>query len=214
MVSMRDAAAAGLFTSSALSNRRRRNVLVVVGLLLLPAGMVALVTYSVPLYRLFCQVTGFGGTTRIATAAPGPATAPPVTVRFDANVAPDMPWRFVAPSAMALPLGQEGQVAFTVLNLTDEPILGTATFNVTPFKAGPYFDKIQCFCFTEQLLMPGERTELPVTFFVDPKIAEDPDTREVTTITLSCSFFNKGPAARDAYLRAHSTTAPVSEGRG
>jgi cytochrome c oxidase assembly protein subunit 11 len=214
MMSTRDEAAAHLLPGSAPSNGRRRNVLLVAGLLLIPAGMVALVAYAVPLYRLFCQVTGFGGTTRIATAAPGPAAAPPVTVRFDANVAPDMPWRFVAPQAMALPLGQEGQVAFTVLNLADEPILGTATFNVTPFKAGPYFDKIQCFCFTEQLLLPGERKELPVTFFVDPKITEDPDTRDVREITLSYTFFNKGRAARDAYLTTHSPAARVSGSSG
>lgn len=176
--------------------------------------MVALVAYSVPLYRLFCQVTGYGGTTRIAATAPGPAKAPPVTVRFDANVASDMPWRFVAPQALVLPLGEEGQVTFTVLNLADEPILGTATFNVTPFNVGPYFDKIQCFCFTEQLLMPGERKELPVTFFVDPKIAEDPDARDVREITLSYTFFNKGQAASDAYLKTHSLAAPVSGSKG
>jgi cytochrome c oxidase assembly protein subunit 11 len=194
--------------------RRRRNATVVAGLVLLLAGMVALVAFAVPLYRLFCQVTGFGGTTQVAVAAPGTIAVSPVAVRFDANVAPDLPWRFVAPPAVELRLGEERLATFTAVNLSNEPILGTATFNVTPFKAGPYFNKIQCFCFTEQLLMPGERKEFPVTFFVDPKIAEDPDTHEVTTITLSHTFFNKGPTARDAYLRAHSTAARISEGRG
>ena len=182
----------------------------------LAGSMTGLGYASVPLYRAFCQATGFAGTTQKAEAAPGAVVSGKrVSVRFDANHAPSLPWQF-APEKTNEPviLGEREIAFFTAKNLSDKPITGRATFNVTPSQAGKYFNKIQCFCFTEQLLMPGECKDLPVTFFVDPKIAEDPNTREVTTITLSYTFFNKGPAARDAYLRAHSTTAPVSEGRG
>jgi cytochrome c oxidase assembly protein subunit 11 len=182
---------------------RRRNAVVVGAAISIMLAMTALVSYSVPLYRLFCQVTGYGGTTQIAQQAPAQAAGRIVTVRFDANIAPEMPWKFTAPAPVQVRLGEQKVVSYTATNLGSEPVLGTATYNVTPFKAGAYFDKIQCFCFTEQLLMPGERKDFTVTFFVDPKIAEDRDTNDVTTITLSYTFFNKGAAARDEYLREH-----------
>lgn len=182
---------------------RRKNALVVAVLLGIISGMGTLVYFAVPLYQLFCQVTGFGGTTRVAAGAPDAAGAAAITVRFDANVAPDLPWKFVPPKPVTLRLGEERLVAFEAANFGDEPILGTATFNVTPFKAGEYFNKIECFCFTEQLLLPGESKEFPVTFFVEPAIADDPNAAEVSAITLSYTFFNKGDAARDEYLRTH-----------
>src|SRR5918996_255221 len=140
-----------------------------------------------------------------------PAGAGTITVRFDVNVAPDLPWKFVPPKPVTLRLGEEHLVAFEAANVSDEPILGTATFNVTPFKAGEYFNKIECFCFTEQLLMPGESKKFPVTFFVDPGIADDPNTVDVSAITLSYTFFNKGEAGRDEYLRTHQVDSPASK---
>ncbi|MGH6894981.1 MAG: cytochrome c oxidase assembly protein [Geminicoccaceae bacterium] len=193
------------------AGRRRKNAVVVAVLLGILAGMGTLVYFAVPLYQLFCQVTGFGGTTRVATAAPEAAGAAAITVRFDANVAPDLPWKFVAPKPVTLPLGEERLVAFEATNLGDEPVLGTATFNVTPFKTGEYFNKIECFCFTEQLLMPGESKEFPVTFFVDPAIVDDASAAEVSAITLSYTFFNKGEAARDEYLRTHQVETAASK---
>lgn len=185
------------------NDRRDRNAIVAAGLLVLVAGMGTLVYYSIPLYRFFCQVTGFGGTAQAAAAAPEAVSTQRVAVRFDANTARDLLWRFSVPEPIKLRVGEEHQVAFTGVNLGNEMFLGTATFNVTPLKAGRYFNKIQCFCFTEQLLIPGENKEFSVTFFIDPEIAEDPNTSDVSTITLSYTFFNKGAAARDEYLRTH-----------
>ena len=188
---------------------RQRNLLVTVGLLAMIAAMATLVYYSVPLYRLFCQVTGFGGTTQVAVTAPGAAALPPLTVRFDANVAQDLPWHFTPPAAVELRPGEDRQAKFTAINRGKEPVLGTATFNVTPLRAGRYFNKIECFCFTEQLMMPGEQKDFPVTFFVDPAIAEDASTTGLKSITLSYTFFNKGPEARDEYLRSQKIVWPT-----
>lgn len=187
-----------------MQTRNRRLALVLV---LLVAGMVGLAFAAVPLYRLFCQVTGFGGTTRVAATAPTPKTpiAARVAVGFDANVAPDLPWRFEAPQPVGLRLGEQGHAVYTARNLGDRPILGTATFNVTPHKAGKYFNKVECFCFTEQVLRPGEAKDFPVTFFVDPALADDADTRDVTAITLSYTFFNAGEEALETYLKKNPT---------
>ena len=184
---------------AAVQARNRRLAFVLV---LLVAGMVGLAFAAVPLYRLFCQVTGFGGTTRVATApAPQTAVAGRIAVRFDANVAPDLPWRFAAPKPVELRLGEQGHAVYTARNLGDRPILGTATFNVTPHKVGKYFNKVECFCFTEQVLLPGEAKDFPVTFFVDSALADDPGARDVTAITLSYTFFNAGPEALEKYLK-------------
>ncbi|MBI2735965.1 MAG: cytochrome c oxidase assembly protein [Rhodospirillales bacterium] len=194
--------------------RRQRNAMALAGLLLIVAAMGTLVYYAVPLYRLFCEVTGFGGTTRAAQAAPTAVIDRKITVRFDANVASGLPWRFIAPMPVTLRLGEEGVIAYKGQNIGNEPYLGTATFNVTPFKAGEYFNKIQCFCFTEQLLLPGEEKEFTVSFFVDPKFAEDPNTRDVSTITLSYTFFDKGAQARDRYMREHKVSYAPGSARG
>lgn len=188
-------------------SRNRRTALALVGVV---GGMAALTGASVPLYRLFCKLTGYGGTTQEANAALATAVAGTIMVRFDANVAAGMPWEFTAPKPVRARLGESTVVAFAAKNLASQPILGTATSNVTPFKAGPFFTKIQCFCFTEQLLMPGEVKGFPVTFVVDPKIAEDPKTRDVFTITLSYTFFNRGREERDRYLREHKVAAGMS----
>jgi cytochrome c oxidase assembly protein subunit 11 len=171
--------------SQARSNRR---VLVVVSLVV--ATMGAMAYASVPLYKKFCQVTGFGGTTQRADAAPGQASQRVITVRFNADVNPGLPWKFrpEQPSVDVHP-GEPTLAQFEAINLSSGPVTGQATFNVTPAKAGIYFDKTQCFCFTEQTLKAGERVDMPVSFFVDPKIAEDPNLDDVKTITLSYSFF-------------------------
>lgn len=192
--------------------RNRRLALVLV---LVVAGMVGLAFAAVPLYRLFCQVTGFGGTTRVAATAPTPKTpiAARVAIGFDANVAPDLPWRFEAPKPIELHLGEQGHAVYAARNLGDRPILGTATFNVTPFKAGKYFNKVECFCFTEQVLRPGEAKDFPVTFFVDPALADDADARDVTAITLSYTFFNAGPEALERYLKKNPIAGKPKEKR-
>jgi cytochrome c oxidase assembly protein subunit 11 len=186
--------------------RRRRNATVVASLLLIVAAMGVLVYYSALLYRLFCDVTGLGGTTRAGQAAPIAVIDREITVRFDANVASGLPWRFLAPEPVRLRFGEERVVAYKGKNIGDEPYLGTATFNVTPFKAGEHFNKGQCFCFAEQLLLPDEKKEFTVSFFVDPKLAEDPNGTDVLTITLSYIFFDQGAEARDRYMREHKVS--------
>lgn len=149
---------------------------------------------SVPLYDLFCRVTGYGGTTQIAASAPGAvkgaAAERIITVRFDASLNRKLPWAFEAPDrAVELPIGESGLAFYSAKNLTDRRITGTATYNVSPDKAGYYFSKIDCFCFTEQVLEPGQSVDMPVSFFVDPEILTDPEMDDVKTITLSYTFF-------------------------
>ena len=151
--------------------------------------MTGLAWASVPLYRMFCQVTGLNGTTQRGDAAPG-AVGRQVRVDFDANVAKNLPWRFVPEAASeTVAVGARDMAFFTATNRSPRPVTGTATFNVTPSEAGKYFTKIQCFCFTEQTLKPGETMRMPVVFYVDPKILDDPDARDVETITLSYTFY-------------------------
>ena len=154
------------------------------------AVMGGITSYSVTLYRLFCQATGANGTTQRVAANTTAATDRIVTVYFDTSVAPGMPWRF-EPSqrSVRVHLGQDAMAFFDVTNTADHDVVGHATFNVTPEKVGLYFKKVQCFCFTEERLHPGEHEQMPVTFFVDPKLATDPDTAEVHEITLSYTFF-------------------------
>ena len=157
---------------------------------LLVLAMVGLAFASVPLYRLFCQVTGFDGTTMRAAAAPGPVAGKEVAVRFDANVATSLPWRFVPEKTREIvTIGEREMAFYTAKNLSARPVTGTATFNVSPVQAGKYFSKIQCFCFNEQLLKPGEEVRMPVVFFVDPKILEDPQAGAISEITLSYTFY-------------------------
>jgi cytochrome c oxidase assembly protein subunit 11 len=162
---------------------------------LLVAAMVGLAFASVPLYRLFCQVTGLGGTTQraAADAVPGPVGRM-ISVRFDANTSRALPWRFEpVDSHRRIAIGARNIALYTARNLSDRPVTGTATFNVTPALAGQYFTKIQCFCFTEQRLAPGQEVSMPVVFFVDPAILENPATREISEITLSYTFYPVDP---------------------
>jgi cytochrome c oxidase assembly protein subunit 11 len=144
---------------------------------------------SVPLYRMFCQATGLNGTTQRGTQAPG-AVNRQIRIDFDTNVAPNLPWKFVPESPSdTVDVGARDMAFFNATNKSDHPITGTATFNVTPDVAGKYFTKIQCFCFTQQTLKPGETARMPVIFFVDPKILQDPDADDLQTITLSYTFY-------------------------
>jgi cytochrome c oxidase assembly protein subunit 11 len=169
-------------------DRNRRTALLA---FLLVAAMAGLAFASVPLYRMFCQVTGFAGTPmRAATdEAPG-AAGRMISVRFDANRSSALPWRFEPVDARRnVAIGARNIALYTARNLSDRPVAGTATFNVTPSQAGQYFTKIQCFCFTEQTLAPGQEVQMPVVFFVDPRILDDPAARDISEITLSYTFY-------------------------
>jgi cytochrome c oxidase assembly protein subunit 11 len=154
------------------------------------AGMLGLTAAAVPLYNLFCRVTGYGGTTQRAEQAPDMVGKETIKIRFNADVAQDMPWSF-APVAREIEvrIGEQTLAFYRAHNGASWPVTGTATFNVTPAKAGLYFSKIDCFCFTEQTLAAGESVDMPVSFFVDPAILDDPGARDVRSITLSYTFF-------------------------
>src|SRR3954453_14595144 len=177
------------------SNRNKTTVLLLgAGVL----GMAGLSFASVPLYRLFCQVTGYGGTTQRAASAPAEIAEAIVTVRFDAAIAPDLAWEFrPLVSEVRLHPGEQREGFYRAVNRSTEAVTGAATFNVTPAKSGIYFDKLQCFCFTEQRLAPGESRDMGVVFFVDPDLLKDPGARDVRTITLSYTMF-----------RAHGKDSP------
>jgi cytochrome c oxidase assembly protein subunit 11 len=169
----------------------RRNTRTAAIMALIALAMVGLAFASVPLYSLFCQVTGFNGTTQRADGgrAPG-AVGPHISVRFDGTVSSALPWRFQPEEhTHDVRIGERQIAFFTARNLTARTITGTATFNVTPVQAGQYFTKIQCFCFTEQTLRPGEEVRMPVVYYVDPRILQDPDARQISEITLSYTFY-------------------------
>ena len=156
--------------------------------------MVGLGFAAVPLYDLFCRVTGFNGTTmRVSEQHASQITVAnghSISVRFDSNVAPGLPWSFRPERPRdTLTIGARDMMIFVARNLSDQPVTGTATFNVTPSQAGPYFSKIQCFCFTQQRIEPGQEVRMPVVYYVDPRILDDPDARDVQEITLSYTFF-------------------------
>ncbi len=153
------------------------------------AGMFALTAASVPLYRLFCSVTGYQGTTQRVKAESKAVVDRMVTVRFNTETSADLPWTFTAPAAMKLKLGETGLASFKVRNNAPRSMTGRAIYNVTPDQAGRYFDKIECFCFKNQTLAAGEEAEMPVSFYVDPKILDDRDARMVRTITLSYTLY-------------------------
>ena len=159
----------------------------------LAVSMVGVGFAAVPLYRLFCQVTGFGGTTMrvdAAQAATVQVSNKTIVVRFDANQREGLPWEFKPERPTdTVSIGAKDMSIYIAKNLSNEPVTGTATFNVTPALAGQYFNKIQCFCFTEQTLKPGEQVRMPVLFYVDPKIMTDPETKDIEEITLSYTFY-------------------------
>ncbi len=152
--------------------------------------MGALAWASVPFYDWFCRVTGFGGVTGVAEAGSDQILDQTITVRFDASKERDMPWEFTPVAReMEVRIGETGLAFYEAYNPTDRPVAGQASYNVTPYTAGGFFEKIACFCFEEQVLQPGERVQMPVTFFVDPEIVKDRDGKYVHTITLSYTFY-------------------------
>ncbi|SPJ24777.1 cytochrome c oxidase assembly protein [Palleronia abyssalis] len=152
--------------------------------------MGAMAWASVPLYTWFCQVTGYGGTTNVAEAGADEILDRTVKVRFDATTEKGMPWEFApVDRTIEIKIGETGLAFYEAYNPTDRPVAGQASYNVTPFYAGEYFSKIDCFCFTEQILQPGERVQMPVSFYVDPAIVEDRDAKYVKQITLSYTFY-------------------------
>ena len=167
----------------------QKNRAVAIRMALFALAMLGLAFASVPLYRAFCQVTGFGGTTQKADAAPG-AVAGQIGVRFDANIDPALPWKFEpVQETVRIHPGARTTIYYQATNYTARSTTGQAVFNVTPEIAGKYFSKIECFCFTEQVLKGGESVRMPVVFYVDPKLREDPDTRHIDEITLSYTFY-------------------------
>ena len=171
--------------SGAANNARVARRLVAVAV-----GMVGLAYAASPLYDLFCRTTGFGGTPMVAQQGERPLLDRTVKVRFDSNVDPNLPWRFEPlEREVKVRLGEERLVLYRVTNVSQRPIVGTSTYNVTPEHAGPWFNKLQCFCFTEQLLMPGQSVDMPVVFFVDPEMDKDRRYDNVRTVTLSYTFF-------------------------
>lgn len=178
----------------------QKTVVQTVGVVVL---MGSLAWAAVPFYDWFCRVTGFGGTTGVAETAPEDILDRVVTVRFDASKAKGMEWEFKPVAReMQVRIGETGLAFYEAYNPTDRPIAGQASYNVAPYSAGGYFQKIACFCFEEQVLQPGERVEMPVSFFVDPEMVEDLEAKYVHTITLSYTFYEidlpEGYAALDA----------------
>jgi cytochrome c oxidase assembly protein subunit 11 len=174
---------------TALAARNRRTAGIA---FLLAAAMVGLGYASAPLYRLFCQATGFGGTTQRAEGAPAPGAVAgkSIVIRFDANHRSDLPWIFAPEKELqTVTIGARNMAFFTAKNLSDRPVTGSASYNVTPNQAGQYFTKIQCFCFKQQTLRPNQQIDMPVTYYVDPRILQDPDAKDIEEITLSYTFY-------------------------
>ena len=176
---------------------RRRDVIVAMTCGLCVAGMVGASYAAVPFYNWFCRTTGYGGTTQVATSAPSNVLDRKITVRFDANVGPGLPWRFEPEqNSIEVKLGEVVTVHYRVINEAARPITAQAAYNVTPLTVGAYFQKINCFCFTEQRLKAAETREMTVVFYVDPAMAKDSDSADVNTITLSYTFYQQREPSR------------------
>jgi cytochrome c oxidase assembly protein subunit 11 len=185
---------------------RRRDKIVATACGLFVALMVGAAYASVPLYNWFCRVTGFNGTTQVATSGPGVVLDQKVTIRFDANTGPGLPWRFEPEQkTIEVRLGEVVTVNYLVINETARPITASAAYNVTPLTMGAYFQKINCFCFTEQTLKAGEKREMPVVFYIDPAMAKDADGATANTITLSYTFYPQREPSRPVAVSAPAT---------
>ena len=175
-----------------MSDSAQSNRSLAISMAAIVAGMVMLSFAAVPLYRIFCQVTGFGGTTQIAEYVPDKVLDRVITITFNADVDPNLPWKFKPQQLTTdVHVGDTMLAAYKAENQSDKVTRGTATYNVTPFEAGPYFHKIQCFCFEEQTLQPGAVVNMPISFFIDPEIDNDPYLKDVKHITLSYTFFSE-----------------------
>ena len=187
-----------------------RNTRTAVVCLSIFAGMVGLTYASVPLYRLFCQITGYGGTTQRAETAPDKVLDRKMTVQFDANISDGLAWRFEAVQRdVTVKVGETNMAYYRATNITDKPVTGQAVFNVSPAEAGLYFNKIACFCFTAQILQPHQTVQMPVTFYVDPAIAQDREAKYITEITLSYTFHQISLEDAEAVL-APAATKPIN----
>jgi cytochrome c oxidase assembly protein subunit 11 len=183
-------------TEQAKENKPGRHRTVALALVGLVAVMTGLSFAAVPLYRMFCQVTGYGGTPQRAEAAPERRLDRAIRVRFDANIDRALPWSFTpVERVIEVKIGETALAFFKAANTSNAPVTGTAVFNVVPERAARYFNKIECFCFKEQTLAPGASIEMPVTFFIDPKLVDDEDTRNISEITLSYTFYRAGEDA-------------------
>ena len=191
-----------------MSTANHKNSKTALILFALAGGMIGLAFASVPLYQLFCQVTGYGGTTVTATIKPTEMIVegtPVITVLFDSNVDSALPWSFTPDQKeIRVRIGEESLATYTAKNWGDREIIGNATFNVTPHKAGQYFQKIECFCFTEQKLVPGQEISMPVSFFVDPEILKDSSAMDVRNITLSYTFY-RAPADEEMKIKSNKS---------
>jgi cytochrome c oxidase assembly protein subunit 11 len=198
-----------------MDSGQRRNLRVIAPCLVVIGIMLGLVAYSPQLYRLFCGATGLGGTTQRVNEDTAAIAKRMVTVQFDSNVEPGLPWRF-APGqrAVKVHLGEQKLVYFSAENTSDQPIVGHATFNVTPLQTGIYFNKIQCFCFTEERLDPHQKVDMPVVFFVAPAFGKDPDLRSIDTITLAYTFFRSANPANATDLSRFLPGAPPDAAHG
>lgn len=195
------------------NNLARKNGRIAAGVFLFVFFMIGMSFAAVPLYDLFCRVTGFGGTTQVAEELPENVLERQVTVNFNANTSRMLPWDFRPEErSIRINIGQKGLTAYTARNQTARPLTGTAIYNVTPQKVGKYFHKIECFCFAEQTLGPGEQVNMPVMFFVDPAIADDPDMDDVKVITLSYTFFQAHTQALEDALEDFYNQASASGG--
>lgn len=170
--------------------KHHRHLTVALSMGALVVGMIGMSYAAVPLYRIFCQVTGYGGTTQRAEQAPDTILDRKIKVRFDANTGRGMGWDFwPVQRTVELKIGESALAFYEARNVTDKTITGTATFNVSPEAAGSYFSKVECFCFTEQTLEAGKTADMPVTFFIDPEMVNDPAAKNIDEITLSYTFF-------------------------
>ncbi len=198
--------------TGATESRRRMNISVAVICLGVVGGMAGLSYAAVPLYRIFCQVTGYGGTTQQADGFDGEISDRRITVSFDANSSKELNWKFKPKqNAVNVRLGEKATVIYLAENVGTRTSTGEATFNVTPQAAGQYFNKIECFCFTEQTLAVGENVEMPVLFFVDPEIENDPLLKTTTTITLSYSMYPSETDEKSASLVNSAVTTSIGE---
>jgi len=189
------------------TDRKSGHGILALSLAALVTGMVGLSFASVPLYRLFCQVTGYGGVPQRADKAPGEVLERTIKIRFDGNVDGSLPWTFApVQQTMDVKIGETALAFFKASNNSSSPVTGRAIFNVSPELTGRYFTKIECFCFKQQTLEAGQTVEMPVTFFVDPKIVDDDDTKHITEITLSYTFYRSDEPP--------SPAASVFEGNG
>ncbi|MES1197231.1 MAG: cytochrome c oxidase assembly protein [Pseudomonadota bacterium] len=183
--------------------KKRRAQITAIVVVVAVLGMTGLSFAAVPLYRAFCQATGYGGTTQVAKARPHRVLDRTVEVTFDTNIANGMPIEFTAKErSQTLRLGESGLAFFHVRNISNRPVTAVATYNVTPHKVGKYFQKLECFCFKPRVLQPGEEADLPVVYFVDPDLASDPETSEVRQVVLSYTYFESADAAQDAFAQS------------